>query len=121
MRKSRIAAAGRHAISGWDARTSSGIRFAASPMTSRLRTTASCVLRSEENCSNDIPFVYSSIFAIACSMSSKYTLGSRGALVILFPRPLGGLFHESAVLSLSTQGDQLSFRAHLHALTQGSR
>jgi hypothetical protein len=60
-----------HATPGYRALRSSGRFFAASPMTSKFRTTASCVLRSERNCSYVMPLVYFFILPAASLISSR--------------------------------------------------
>src|SRR5712691_1161887 len=60
------------------ARRSAGSCLTASPMTSRLRTTASSVLSSPAKPCFESPFVYRLILPIAPRMSSRWTLKSRG-------------------------------------------
>jgi hypothetical protein len=59
-----------HSMSPRPLRAASVRRLAASPTTSRFRTTASIVLRSERNSSLPMPAIYPAILPIDSSMSS---------------------------------------------------
>src|ERR1700761_3126269 len=77
MRTSRMPEISRHGMAGAWLRTTAGTRLAASPSTSRLRTTASIVLRSPRRAPASSPAVYSATRAHASTMSATYAASSR--------------------------------------------
>src|SRR5438094_5716236 len=97
------------------ARTSSGMFFVASPMTSMFRKTASMTSSCSTNCSWLIPEVNRRIFPQQAMMSSIRRLGSRGKDGLLVDLRLhfwAQAFRREQVHPLAEQVFEVQLQAH---------